>query len=143
MKLPRNGYMIKYQILSWFHHWCSCLFMFYIVLFSIHYSIMIYCFFFFITSQIQFSQCTVTFHCFTYHPSSFCSNSVIYLFHLNHISDSISVLFSFLLFIIHSTFLYSFSSPLKFSVVNVLLLFNTLLIILAPEFLIWLSIYFI
>ena len=34
----------------------------------------------FITTQIQFSQYTITFQCFTYHSRSFCSNFVVYSF---------------------------------------------------------------
>ena len=52
--------------------------------------------FFFITTQIQFFQCTITFQCFTYHLCSFCSNVVTYLFHLYII---------FIIIISHHTFL--------------------------------------
>ena len=49
-----------------------------------------FCFFlflfysFFITSQIQCSQCTITFQSLTYHLCSFISNILPYLFHFHH-----------------------------------------------------------
>ena len=38
------------------------------------------CSMYFTTTQIQFSQYTITFQCFTYHSRSFCSNFVVYSF---------------------------------------------------------------
>ena len=67
-------------------------------------------------------------------PSVPISLSIYFIFIIVHLSFSDSIIFHF-----YS----SFSSPLRSSVVNVLLLFNNSLIILAPDSPILLSIYFI
>ena len=70
---------IEYIIVAWLHNWYGCLFKFMLLFHANYHSL--FPFFFFITTQKQCSQCTITFQCFTYHLGSWISNIVIYLFH--------------------------------------------------------------
>ena len=111
-----------------FHLQHGYLFISFVSFFMYHFPLL---FFFLITLQIRFSQCTITFQGFNYHLCSFISNLVIYLFHFYH--------FPFIIFHFDS----SLSSLFSHSSVNVLLLFNTSLIIFAPSAPILLTTYFI
>ena len=49
-----------------------------------------------ITTQIQWSECTISLECFTYHSCFFCSNPIICSFHLSFFLSRISSLFFFI-----------------------------------------------
>ena len=108
----------------------------------------------FITHQIQFSTCILPHYiqrnlCFD-QSINFISNMVFYLFHscihlrYHYFTTNFFLFCSFLyFFIISSYFFSSFSSLSRLNTINVLLLFNASLIILAPSSPILISIYFI
>ena len=107
-------------------------------------------YFILISTQIQFSQCSISFQWFTYHSCSFISNIVpcsyfsFYHYHLSFLSLS-SVLHYHLYLSFHSfillcssSYYYSFHSlhfsyQPRFSIVKIVLVFNDSLIISAPD----------
>ena len=108
-----NSQSFTYHLCSFYSNTVTYLFnLFFIFIIIIHYftphfflffvsfhNYFFYFSFFLITTQIQCSQCTITFQSFTYHLGSFCSNKFIYLFHLNILSFSLSAFFTFLPFL--------------------------------------------
>ena len=62
--------------------------------------------FFFITSQIQFSQCIITLQSLTYHLCSFNSDIVIFLFFIFIFIFSVIIFFPFSIFFIFSSISY-------------------------------------
>ena len=100
------------------HLQCGYLF---ICSFHFHFTSLFHFSILFITTQTQFSQCSINLQCFTYLACSWLSNFVICSF--------VSFHFHFLLFFI----CYSYSSLPRYSSVNVVLTFNDSLIMLAPS----------
>ena len=106
---------MKLSVFLFFSNWILLSFFISVFLFS----------FLFITSKIQFTQCTINLQCFTYRFYSFTSNTV------TRLSQMIIRLILFDYF-----HLFPFSSQFKHSEVSVQLIFNASPIALAPESLI-------